>query len=63
MNWWVCEMKGGGYFIVECDEDPNGRYIDGGPGHVKVAANSYRVVYGPCSESEAREFVSDVEGQ
>jgi len=60
-NWYVCCMKGGGWFAVRCPERPDGHLIfDDTP--LSVAPKSYDVIYGPCTQSVAWDYMLDVEG-
>lgn len=57
-TWWVCRMKGGGYFAAGSPDKPDG-LLDSDT--VKIAAGSYDVVYGPCTRDEAVAYIDDVE--
>jgi len=59
LAWWVCRMDGGGHFIVQDYHAPEGQIVGQ---HVTIAAGRYRVVYGPCSEVEAQEYMDDMSG-
>lgn len=58
--WWVCRMHGGGHFVVQMRESPSGQL--GGGAHVRGAADSYDVVYGPCSYSGAEDYRDEMSG-
>lgn len=58
---WVCIMvdRRGGYFYVLTRTKPVGAIrMMGSP--ISIAADSYEVVYGPCSQADADAYMDDV---
>jgi hypothetical protein len=64
-SFYVCEMNDGGWFIVGGQIKPDGQQLiceaELGEIPVRIAANSYRCVYGPASWDDAMEYMQDME--